>query len=100
LRRAKVRDFFAGLEPCLIGLEACGTAHFWGRLSRVTNAARTPARVAPTPGPPPIFAPPSPRSCCWLQCCNHERRVGCGVYSPAWQKARICPTSGPAISTA
>ncbi len=31
LRRAKVRDFFAGLEPCLIGLEACGTAHFWAR---------------------------------------------------------------------
>ena len=31
LRRAQVRDFFAGLEPCLIGLEACGTAHFWAR---------------------------------------------------------------------
>jgi transposase len=31
LRRARVRDFFAGLEPCLIGLEACGTAHFWAR---------------------------------------------------------------------
>ncbi len=31
LRRARVRDFFAGLEPCLIGLEACGTAHFWSR---------------------------------------------------------------------
>ncbi len=31
LRRAQVRDFFAGLKPCLIGLEACGTAHFWAR---------------------------------------------------------------------
>jgi len=31
LRRAQVRDFFAELEPCLIGLEACGTAHFWAR---------------------------------------------------------------------
>ncbi len=31
LRRAKVREFFAGLEPRLIGLEACGTAHFWAR---------------------------------------------------------------------
>ena len=31
LRRAQVFDFFAGLEPCLIGLEACGTAHFWAR---------------------------------------------------------------------
>jgi transposase len=31
LRRAKVRDFFAGLAPCLIGMEACATAHFWAR---------------------------------------------------------------------
>jgi len=31
LRRAQVVAFFAGLEPCLIGLEACGTAHFWAR---------------------------------------------------------------------
>jgi transposase len=31
LRRAQVGDFFAGLEPSLIGLEACGTAHFWAR---------------------------------------------------------------------
>lgn len=31
LRRARVREFFAGLKPCLIGLEACGTAHFWAR---------------------------------------------------------------------
>jgi transposase len=31
LRRAQVRQFFAGLEPCLIGMEACGTAHFWAR---------------------------------------------------------------------
>jgi transposase len=31
LRRAQVRAFFAGMEPCLVGLEACGTAHFWAR---------------------------------------------------------------------
>jgi transposase len=31
LRRAKVREFFARLAPCLIGMEACGTAHFWAR---------------------------------------------------------------------
>ena len=30
LRRAKVRDFFAGLAPCLIGMEACATVHFLG----------------------------------------------------------------------
>ena len=31
LRRSQLRDFFAGLTPCLIGMEACGTAHFWAR---------------------------------------------------------------------
>jgi len=29
--RAKVLEFFADLPPCLIGIEACATAHHWGR---------------------------------------------------------------------
>src|SRR6187399_1211765 len=31
LRRAQVLAFFSRLPPCLIGLEACATAHYWGR---------------------------------------------------------------------
>src|SRR3954463_8803300 len=31
LRRGQVLAFFAGLPPCLIGLEACATAHHWAR---------------------------------------------------------------------
>ena len=31
LRRCAVLSFFAKLPPCLIGLEACGSAHYWGR---------------------------------------------------------------------
>ena len=31
LRRGDVVGFFSGLEPCLIGIEACGGAHHWGR---------------------------------------------------------------------
>jgi len=31
LRRSEVRRFFANLAPCLIGMEACGGAHFWAR---------------------------------------------------------------------
>lgn len=31
LRRNKVLDFFAKLPPCLVGMEACATAHYWGR---------------------------------------------------------------------
>jgi len=31
LRRAHVIEFFAKLSPCLVGMEACGTAHHWAR---------------------------------------------------------------------
>jgi transposase len=31
LRRSQVHTFFAGLRPCLVGMEACATAHFWAR---------------------------------------------------------------------
>jgi transposase len=31
LRRAELMNFFAKLLPCLIGMEACGSAHFWAR---------------------------------------------------------------------
>lgn len=31
LRRAQVAAFFAKLEPCLVGIEACATAHHWAR---------------------------------------------------------------------
>src|SRR5262249_7659068 len=31
LRRAELLSFFAGLEPCLIGMEACATSHYWAR---------------------------------------------------------------------
>lgn len=31
LRRGQVLPFFAKLEPALIGMEACGSAHHWGR---------------------------------------------------------------------
>ena len=31
LSRSRVLSFFAKLEPCLVGMEACATAHYWGR---------------------------------------------------------------------
>ena len=31
LRRNQVIAFFAKLEPCLVGMEACATAHHWAR---------------------------------------------------------------------
>ena len=31
LRRGQVEAFFSKLQPCLIGIEACATAHHWAR---------------------------------------------------------------------
>jgi len=31
LKRAQVAAFFANLTPCKIGMEACGSAHYWAR---------------------------------------------------------------------
>jgi transposase len=31
LRRRQVLKFFAKLPPCLIGMEACATSHYWAR---------------------------------------------------------------------
>jgi len=34
LRRSRVLEFFIQLPPCLIGMEACGSAHYWARKLR------------------------------------------------------------------
>jgi transposase len=31
LRRSQVLAFFGRLAPCLVGMEACGSAHYWAR---------------------------------------------------------------------
>ncbi len=31
LTRAKFREFFSRLAPCRVGMEACGSSHFWAR---------------------------------------------------------------------
>ena len=31
MRRAQVLRFFERLDPCLVGIEACGTSHHWAR---------------------------------------------------------------------
>ena len=31
LRRGQVMKFFLALPPCLVGMEACATAHYWAR---------------------------------------------------------------------
>jgi len=31
LRRGQMLEFFKALPPCLIGMEACATSHYWAR---------------------------------------------------------------------
>ena len=41
LPRSRMLAFFEKLAPCLIGIEACGSAHYWGReLSRLGHDVR------------------------------------------------------------
>src|SRR5262245_14586619 len=41
LRRKQVIEFFGKLPPCLVGMEACATAHHWGReLAKLGHTAR------------------------------------------------------------
>ena len=41
IRRAQLILFFTNLEPCLIGMEACGTSHYWAReLSKLGHDVR------------------------------------------------------------
>lgn len=45
LRRSEVARFFAELEPCLIGMEASGSAHYWVRV--LTGSGHTVKLMAP-----------------------------------------------------
>ena len=43
IRRNKLLEFFASLPHCLVGLEACGSAHHWAReLMALGHEARMP----------------------------------------------------------
>ena len=46
LRRSQVLEFFKALPPCLIGMEACASAHYWAReLTKLGHKVRLmPAR--------------------------------------------------------
>lgn len=45
LKRSQVLEFFTRLEPCLVGMEACAGAHYWGR--RLAAMGHTVRLIAP-----------------------------------------------------
>jgi len=40
ISRAKLLEFFATLPACLIGIEACPSAHYWSRRLEARSATR------------------------------------------------------------
>ena len=49
LRRRQVLEFFKALPACLVGMEACATAHYWAReLTKLGHRVRLmPAKDVP-----------------------------------------------------
>ena len=48
LQRSEVLAFFKALPPCLVGIEACGTAHYWAREIKAPRMrAAKPTRPTP-----------------------------------------------------
>jgi transposase len=45
LKRHQIVAFFAQMPPCLVGMEACGGAHFWAR--KLTELGHTVKLIAP-----------------------------------------------------
>jgi len=45
LKRSQVEQFFANLPPCLVGMEACASAHYWAR--RIQSYGHTVKLMAP-----------------------------------------------------
>jgi len=45
LKRREMMEFFTRIEPCLIGMESCGSAHYWAR--RLRDVGHTVKLMAP-----------------------------------------------------
>ena len=45
IKRDKMAEFFMKLPPCLVGMEACGSAHYWAR--RLTSWGHVVKLIAP-----------------------------------------------------
>src|SRR5882724_2912664 len=67
LKRRYVLTFFQKLSPCLVGIEACGSAHYWSReLQALGHTVRLmpPAYVKPYVKTQKAFARRSPGRTC------------------------------------
>ena len=79
LPRAKVLAFFAGLPPCLVGMEACGSAH--------------PYQPAARRGSVPLRGADRQRCCQWgreLAKLGHGRERRSRLPDPAAVRQALC----------
>lgn len=54
LRRMQILPFFTKLEPCLVGMEACSSAHYWPReLTQLGHSVKL---------MPPVYVKPYPEA--------------------------------------
>ena len=53
LRRAQVVEFFRSIDPCLVGMEACATAHHWARERSRSGLASVSLHSCFMPSPSP-----------------------------------------------
>jgi hypothetical protein len=62
--RAKVLEFFGGLSPCLVGIEACPSAQHWSRKLRALGKGGRPHTTRSGPFQPVCIL--FPRIVLWL----------------------------------
>ncbi len=80
LRRGEVLKFFQGVPPCLVGIEACGTAHYRAReIAAFGHTVRLmpPAYVKPYVKRGQTDAGPMPR-----QSAKRSRGRPCALWPP------------------
>src|SRR5215510_14977196 len=76
LRRGPVLAFFKALPPCLVGMEACATAHYWAReFTKLGHEVRLMPATSATK-----TMPPTPRRS--VRRCGARRCVSCGSSRP------------------
>ena len=65
LHRKQMLPFFSKLSPCLIGVEACGTAHYWARMLGTGRCDCSTRRMISSFSEAGYLMPrlPHPRSC-------------------------------------
>ena len=90
LRRRQVLAFFGRLPPCLVGLEACATSHYWAReLSKLGHEVRM---------MPPRYVKPYVKRNKTDMADTGRLKTGYGYFPPSAELAsddRITPESGP-----